>query len=546
VALCCLLAISTAGCGPTDPSTPTPPPASQTSATPVPPAPGPQTNPIDRDTLLSGGDLRIGVPSLNPSWNPWDSSPFTLDPVLDAMTPRLFAAAANGTLHWDSTWLVSQPVVQPAVGAGGAMTVTYDLNPRAMWSDGAPITVDDFEATWQACVASPGPLCADRGFEHVTGIAGGAGANQVVVTYDANYAAWPYTFARGPSRAQTIGDHERWEKLDGRQGSFSGPYVFSSQKGDMLTLVRNPYWWGPYPKLDTISIGEVADPVLAYLRGDIDGFWVTDVNLFAQASTLAGIQVRRSTGTTSRYLVMNCASGPLAEPPVRRAVLMGLDRARLSASDLAGWKWDGTLLNSPVWVSGQTQYVDLVATTKAGFDLKTATALLDEDGWILGEDGIRSKNGVDLAWEFLIPQGDSLAENEGFGLRVLLAALGIHLDLRYVEPGQVDQLIAAGQDVMAGMTWAYTTPDSAANRFSQGNRWGYSNPTVDSLTTYALTRLDPTQHTELLNDIADLVWADAPMIPVYELPEILMVREGLANYGPDELGTVLWENVGWS
>ena len=553
--VCCLLALVLAGCGPTPTGSSTAPssPASTSPApTPVPPSQGPQTNPVDRDSLQDGGQLRIGVPALTASWNPWDSSPFDLDPVLDAMTPRFFATAADSTLHWDSTWLASEPEVAAPPGpvasngtGAGPMTVTYALNPRAVWSDGVPIGIADFRATWQACLADQGPLCADRGFEHVTGIDPGA-SGHIVVTYDNAYAGWHYTFARGPSRAESVTDHAKWTGLGGHLGSFSGPYVYSSTSLTGVTLVRNPLWWGVSPKLDSIEVSVVDDPVLAYLQQDLDGFWVGDANLFARASALAGIQVRRSIGADARYIAMNCGSGPLADEVVRRAVLMSLDRTRLSASDLAGWKWDGTIVNSPLWLPSQTQYVDLLAGVKEGFDQKTAADLLDEDGWEMSEGGVRAKHGVELTFDFLIPQGDSLSENEAFDLHLQLAALGVNLELNYIDPAQFDDQIEAGEYGMAGITYHYTTPLASASRYLVGNDFGYSSREADLLIIVAQTKLDPDDQASMLADLADVVWNDAPVIPLYEFPEIFLVRDGLANYGPNELGTLLWENVGWA
>jgi len=530
----CLILSGLTGCVPTSPETPSPPSTSQ-SATAVPPSPGPQTNPVDRDLLQNGGDLRVGVASQASSWNPWDNSPFNLDPVLDAMTPRFFATGADGGLQWDSAWLASEPEV---TSEPGSMSVSYVLNPRAVWSDGTAISVADFQATWRACT-SGGPMCADRGFEHVAGIESRGG--QIVVTYDGPYAEWAYTFARGPSRAETVVDHDPWYDLSGRQASFSGPYVYSSVSATGVKLVRNPLWWDVYPKLDSIEVHVIADPVLSYLRQEIDGFWVADANLFARASAIDGIVVRRSISPAGRYVVMNCGSGPLADPVVRQAVLRGLDRTRLSASDLAGWKWEGSVVNSPVWLTSQEQYVDLVTTAKTPFDLKTAATLLDEDGWIQSDSGVRFKNGVALKWDFLVPTGDPIAENEGFGLRVQLADLGVELDLRYVDPG--DEQDADG---MVGVTWLYTTPVSAASRYATGNDFAYSSDTVDSLLARTQDLVDPVQQVDLLNGVADLVWSEAPVLPLYEFPEVFFVRDGLANYGPSELGTILWENVGWS
>ena len=665
--LACLCAAGLTGCdtdtgpaptGTTQNVTASPTPAdSSTPAPAVPPSPGPQTYPIDRDNVTTGGSLGIAVQEFPSSWNPWNTSVFALDPVRDAMTPRLFSMAPDGTLHWDSIWLLSEPQVldgdltstdtpdstgavtgntastpegteaeassstpegtggntpmstgstpegtkgdtsgstsegtdgktpgtteatsgntADSTGATGSatgntqgstagMTVRYELSPRAVWSDQVPITADDFLATWQACAEDPGPVCTGRGFEHVTGITAGESQSTVLVSYDSDYAGWPYTFLRGPSRASTVDSpqarDEVWDTLMGRQAAFSGPFTVASDtshlaqaqtaqaqsQGGSVVLTRNPVWWGPYPKLDTIEVSLASndDPVLSYLREDIDGIWVNDPKVYSRLSVLDGIETRRSLGRQDRFLVMNCASGPLADKDIRRAVLLGLDRNKLSASDLAGWKWSGTL-NSPVWISAQQGYVDLTQDDKEVGDIKAAKTLLDSAGWAEGEDGIRFKAGAPLEWDYLVPRDDSFAENEGYGLRVALADVGIRLDLRYVDPAEVDLLMETKDFGMAGATMAYSTPLEAAGRYGAGNPWGYSSAQVNALFARASATLDPDQGAELLNDIADLVWQDAPVIPLYETPEILLVRTGVANYGPNELGTIMWENVGW-
>ena len=548
------------GCGPTSTTTPTPsvtPTMSTTpSATPVPPSPGPQTNPVDRSKISNGGIFHLGVTAFPGSWNPWNMSVFNLNPVIDAMTPRLFATAADGTLQWDPDWLASQPLVTYSTTPGQAMTVTYSLNPKAVWSDGMPITAADFEATWQACTTVPGPACQDREFNHVTGVSAGTSPGQVVVSYDVADPGWAYTFARGPFRADFVSNptlrDATWTSLTGQNAVFSGPYAFGSFDGTTMTLLPNPLWWGASPKLDSIKV-TVATPdnaILQYMRQNLDSFWVNDVNLYAQAAAVSGIQIRRDSGTSTRVLLMNCTTGPLADPDVRQAILLGLDRRALGASDLAGWKWDGSVLNSPLWVREQSSYTDLTQSSANSsptvFTTAAATALLDRDGWQTGPDGVRSKNGVQLAWDFLVPNGDTLTENEGFQLRTQLAGLGIKVNLSYADPADVPDLLSSGQYAMTATTEAVTTPLAAAARFTAGNPEGFSDPQVDSLYQQAVSQPDPAQLTVLLDELAQRVWQTTPVIPLYEVPTVLMTRPGLANYGPGGLGTILWENVGWA
>jgi len=554
--------MSLSACGPAavpsgTPSVPAPtgtPATSPAPATPAQPPPGPQTNPVDRAAVQDGGTFQLGVAALPSSWNPWGLSAFDLNPVIDAMTPRLFDVAADGSLTWDPAWLAAAPQVGYGnLPPGTAMTVTYDLNPDARWSDGAPIALADFQATAEACRTDPGPVCQDRGFDHVTDVSAGTDAHQVVVSYDADYPDWQYTYARGPSRAESIATAQErsasWATPVGHDGAFSGPYRVSSASGTSVALTRNPLWWGAPAKLDTITVS-VPDPdsvVLAFWRQDLDALWTIDPNVLSSLSGVSGLDVRRGTGRSARFVLMNCGEGPLADPAVRQAVQLGLDRRTLADSDLAGLKEGGEDLNSPLWMPGQPGYEDLTqATGVRPPDPKAAAALLDEAGWTMGSDGIRSRDSVALAWDFLVPRGDAQAENEGFGLAAQLKGLGIRLSLVYADPDQVSESLQTGAYAMAAVTIDYTTDLAAAARYTTGHLAGYSQAVVDLAYHTALSTADPVLQTGLLNGIAQAVWSDVPVLPLYVVPQILVTRSGLANYGPDGLGTVIWENVGWA
>ncbi|MDR2929641.1 MAG: ABC transporter substrate-binding protein [Propionibacteriaceae bacterium] len=553
------------------------------SASPIEPSPGPLSNPVPRDGVRQGGTLSLATAELPKTWNPWGWSPFDLDAVTDLLSPRLFASAADGQLHWDPAWLVSDPQVtvsdsgvsgsssqgdhteadaEPSpdptstdgVGAGEpTMTVDYALNPSARWSDGEPVTAADFIATYEACRALDTPVCRDRGFDHVTAVVAGVDPHHVQVSYDQVWADWPYTFARGPIRAQLAGDpvgrDQVWSTPIGHESGLAGPFVPASFDGTTLTLTPNQFWWGDPVKLEVIRVIAM-DPKLmswAYLRGQIDAFMTTDANVYSQAKQLPGIQTRVSTGVGARFLVFNRVDGPLSDPAVRAAVVTALDRADLGASDLAGLNWDGQLLNSPVWLTSQTQYEDLVLQSGVEpADLTAAGQLLDEAGWVLGDDGIRAKDGQPLAWDFVVPRDDWLSENEAFGVRAQLARLGVRLDLTYIESSQVEQVVATGEHGMWASTTRYRTPIQAAARFAPSGQWGWPESILGLMTDRAERELDEVERAKILTRAAQIVWHNAPVLPLYETPEILLTRPGLANFGPNRLGTIWWPNVGWT
>jgi len=74
-----------------------------------------------------------------------------------------------------------------------AMTITYDIVDEAVWEDGSPITVADFECTWQAALNTPGSL-GTTGYDKISSVAAGESDKQVVVSFTDLYAPYKGLF----------------------------------------------------------------------------------------------------------------------------------------------------------------------------------------------------------------------------------------------------------------------------------------------------------------------------------------------------------------
>ncbi|CAN0331070.1 unnamed protein product, partial [Phaeothamnion confervicola] len=73
------------------------------------------------------------------------------------------------------------------------MTITYNINPDAVWDDGSPITVADFECTWRANLNTPGTL-STIGWENITSVDEGESDKQAVVRLSKVYAPYRSLF----------------------------------------------------------------------------------------------------------------------------------------------------------------------------------------------------------------------------------------------------------------------------------------------------------------------------------------------------------------
>jgi peptide/nickel transport system substrate-binding protein len=112
----------------------------------------------------------------------------------------------------------------------------------------------------------------------------------------------------------------------------------------------------------------------------------------------------------------NHAAGRVtSDPSVRMALTQALDLAELAKVVTSGAGGPATVLatNEPIACPG-----DSVSGSLPGHDPEAAAALLDEAGWTLGSDGVRTKDGQPLSITFLYQNNLGSAGDAGAELAV--------------------------------------------------------------------------------------------------------------------------------
>ena len=220
-----------------------------------------------------------------------------LDENLAGFNINTSAAASSSSqeimnMVWPQAFIVNnklQPVMNSqllesaTVSSDNPQTVVYTLNPKAVWSDGTPITADDFIYNWQA--QSGDPTYTDVGgkpydaastagysqIESVVGSAPSGGAacaagstadrnvglcpngRTVTVTFKPAFADWRSLFTNiVPAHiARTVG----WNTgFTGPAQTISGSWfkIQSYRENQSLVLTRNPAYWGAPAKLNKL------------------------------------------------------------------------------------------------------------------------------------------------------------------------------------------------------------------------------------------------------------------------------------------------------
>jgi peptide/nickel transport system substrate-binding protein len=509
-------------------------------------------NQRDRNGLRDGGQFRLGLTQWADDWNPWTQDlPSQIDLVTQALTPGLFHRLADGGLRPNLNWLTGPPTVthEPVT------EVIYHLQPGARWGDGTPVTVADFQATWQWCLTA-GSACQPAGqWAAISAVTAGPAVNDVTVVYHQVEPDWAQAFAHGLARAGSPA--AAWTDLAAHPERWAGPYTVTQFDADehRAVLTVNPQWWGEPPRLDVIIVQSLPQEgaVAAFVDGQLDAWPIElDPQRYTDASRAAGVQLRRNDSTTWRVLALRQA-GVLADVMVRQAIVRGLNRATVGAASWPGLNWSAAALNHLAWQPGQPLYTDLAAATGLTQNTEAGAQLLTAAGLTLGPDGQRQLAGQTVELTFLVNPADPLTTTEGLQVAAQLKTLG--LAVRLVEPAALGaatwaEALASGAWDLTAVAWTnhQVAVADLIDRWGTGgaaNLAGYSDPVLDQQLAQAGQTADAEQRAQLVAEITEQLWSQAVYVPLEVVPETWAARANLANFGPTGLATLSWEDVGF-
>lgn len=316
------------------------------------------------------------------SWGNW---------ILKVHTaPEAFDVDADGN-YVVSKLLTKEPTVAEQ---GEGMTVTYDIAPDAVWDDGQPITSKDFEYLWKQ-ITTGKDIYDTTGYNLITAV-DTSNPKQAVVTLKSKFAPWRDLFGGFyglyPSHLLE-GKDRNAETKDGYTWS-GGPWKMESwQKGESMTLVPNPAYWGTKPSASKLVFRFITDSAAqtqAYKTNQVQIMYPQpQVGLVKELQAVADTKVTVGFGNTYEGLWFNMSKSPLDSLKVRQALGYAVDRAAVVDAVI-------TPSLEPI-AKGEVLQSFNVPTFKEFFtpawgnykyDLAKVDELMKADGWKKGSDGI--------------------------------------------------------------------------------------------------------------------------------------------------------------
>ena len=405
-------------------------------------------------------------------------------------------------------------------------TLTYHIRPAARWSDGVPITAQDFIFTLRAIRRSGAqwrrelhaPVRSARAVDPKT----------LRVVLRPRSAQWHDLFGSIlPSHALRGADltHVWGDRIDDpRTGRpiGSGPFLVDRlERGRQLVLRRNPRYWGPHPayveRLVIPFAQSASDLGDAAASGDFDVAYVPPAVVPA-VRRLPGVRLVAPASTGFEQLSLQL--GPNAHPAlrdklVRRALAYGIDRTALVRQILGDPS--ARALNSVVHLPPSRYYQPNWSAYR--YRPAEARRLLGQAGCRRGADRIFSCGGERLSLRFVTTATPFRAQEITL-MQAQLRTVGVEVVPVFAPPATFfGQILPQGAFDVALFMWVYTPgdpPDEIYGCGAEQNYTGYCQRLLTAELDQADRILDDRARARVLNRADRWLASDVPTIPLYQ------------------------------
>jgi len=510
-------------------------------------------NPMAYDQVPAGGTLRWPIDSYpaNFNINEIDGNENGINELMWSTLPFVwhFDAGSKPILDTDVVDKAEQTSTSP-------QTIEYHINPKAVWSDGSPITYKDFAGLWKALNGKNKAYKAasTNGYEQIGSVEKGATDQDVKITFKAAYPDWKSLFS--PLLPASLNEtpasfNSSWVNGPTLSG---GPFKVATmdKTAKTITVVRNDKWWGPKAKLDKIQyiVLDQSAQAKALQSDQVDFIDIgSNVASYATVKATPGVSIHKAGGPNWRHIDLG-STGPMADVKVRQAVMLSINRAGDAKTLLSPLDWPATVLDSHIWMNNQSQY----KSTCGDFckqDTAKADTLLESAGYKKGADGFYAKNGKVLNLTFVIPDGVKTSSDEAALQQKALQTAGIKVTIKsvpsdpffpeYVEVGKFDLTIFS----WIGTPFPISSNQSIYTSTGGQNYAKIGSPELDALYQKAVTELDPTKATDLTYQIDQKIWEEGHSVALYQRPDLVASKSNLVNLGSFGFADRVYENIGF-
>ncbi len=522
----------------------------------------------------AGGTIQIGIWQ-EPDFLTWlvGSTSFSNQAIQSSMYDPPLTVMPDGTLK--PNMLTAVPTTANGGISKDGLTYTLHLRKGLKWSDGQPVTMQDYVYTWKTVVNPKTAVVNNTGWGFIKSIATPDNYTAIVrlkklytpfvnVTLASSYSYWmPQHILTKPGADL--------RKTFGRQPVSNGPFRFVSwTSGDNMVVERNPYYWRPVG-LDKIIYRFFADrdTIIAQLKaGNIDaGYDLNEVAIGQlQGTPNLRVYAKSSANVEIYYFNFNDPNDlskphPLfSDPNVRLALAEAIDRFSIANKLLYGKAEPAVnYLDNSAWSDTKLKPYP--------YDPANAAKLLDQAGWKMGSDGIRAKNGKRMSLTLTTTSGNPLRAQVQVLVQDELRKLGVDVKIKNYPPSQLFGSAASGgivqsrkfdivgyTDAIVGIDpdisfwWTKEGIPTKANGGTGFNVGGFYDPALEPIANAQAQTVDVAKRKALLIQAQDIAYKDVPAIFMYDRLDVFAANSRIKHvqHTDDATNAYLWNVWQWS
>ncbi|MFC3995314.1 ABC transporter family substrate-binding protein [Nocardiopsis sediminis] len=531
--------------------------------------PATDINPTERGELEEGGSFNWGINEYPTQYNMAhvQGNLANVQRIAAAVMPIPVDFNENGEVAADEDYVTEYELSEDG------LTLTFTLNPDAVWSNGEPITWEDYEAQVETLGGnrendSDFEIGDKSGYELIEEVSEGEDEYQVVFQFESPYAEWARLFEPLYPK-EIMEDPEEFNSAYERDFPVTaGPFgdVEFDDTRETITVNRNEDWWGEPAVLDSIIFHHYANDALSGVmaNGEIDGYYLGyEAAQFEELRDLEGIRITRGIDNAYRHISINGGEGRLLEDvEVRNALVHAIDRSALAEATLSGVEWPSDPTVNRLITSTQTGFQDN-SEGYGEYDPELAAQMLDEAGWTQsGEGETRTRDGEELEIHWVIPSDLQNTRDEAEVAQAQLQEIGVAVNIESVpNTAYFEEYIVPGNYDMTTFVYTKTNPfggDSAENftgpvgETDEGEvNWGnnlafFTTDELNEKFAELSEAVDPEDYAAIANEIDRLLWEQSMAVPLFQRPGTFAVRENVANWGANGLASIVYENIGFT
>jgi peptide/nickel transport system substrate-binding protein len=445
--------------------------------------------------------------------------------------------------------------------AADSMSVSFHINPRARWHDGAPVTAEDVRYTFRlvkdTSLASP----LSSNLDNIDSVSAPDSLTARVWFHQRT----PDEFFKAASPVAILPSHllkaispaRLRESAFARAPVGSGRFRFAAwERGARIVLTADSANYRGRPNADRVVWLVSADyqaAAVRFLGGSADFLDVVKPELVSQVKAKGADVVVSSGSLDYGYVAFNLRNGNNSGPhqifgdrETRRALVMAVDRSALvqSVFDTLG-----------LVAHGPATRILATSDTTIGlpYDPDQASRTLDSLGWQRGADGMRSRGKTPLAFSLMVPNSSAIRMKFAVLLQEQWRKAGANVRVEPLEVNTFGARMDSRKFESLLNAWHIDpTPSSvreewASSEIRRGgyNATSYQSPAFDAVIDSAVREMNPTRSAALYRRAYRILTDDAPAMWLYELRNAQGVSKRIRPAGMR--ADAWWANLaGWS